>query len=260
MKNHFNCIYCFTNKLNGKKYIGQTTNFNRRLSEHKCRSGKDNLPFHNAINKYGINNFIVEILLENIESQDELNKYEKFFIEKYKTGDKEYGYNIAEGGSKGNVFEYMTEEKFNEFTNKIKQKSCEMWNKRTEEEKREIINKIANSNRGKTVSEETKQKISNSLKKAYQEGKITPHNKGKGKKDKKMTVKKERGVIKYNEKTKSYTFYPTSSSTEKDGFDGSCVCKCCKGQRNSHGGYKWFFVNDFINFLMEGEVMFMARP
>ena len=30
MENHFNCIYMYENKINGKIYIGQAINFNKR--------------------------------------------------------------------------------------------------------------------------------------------------------------------------------------------------------------------------------------
>lgn len=260
MENHFNCIYCFTNKINGKKYIGQTKNLNKRLIGHRSRSGKDNLPFHNAINKYGFDNFEIEILIENINLQEKLDEYEKFFIKKFNTGNKDFGYNIAEGGSNGSPYKYMSEEQISICKEKNSKKSHEMWSNRTEEEKQEIIKKIADSNKGKIVSEEAREKISKTLKKKYKNEDIVPHNKGKGKEKKPYINKKEHEVIRYNEKTKQYKLYKMSSLAEDDGFSQSAIRKCCKGKRQSHGGYKWFFLSNFIIFLTESEVMPMARP
>lgn len=255
MENHFNCIYCFTNKINGKKYIGQTTNLNRRISEHKSRSGKDNLPFHNAINKYGFDNFEIEILIEDIYLQEELDEYEKSFIKKFNTVNKKFGYNIAEGGAIGNPYKYMSEEQINICKEKQSKKMHEVWNNKTEKEKQEIIKKISDSNKGKIISEETREKISKTLKKKYENGDIVPHNKGKGKGKIPYINKKEHEIIRYNEKTKQYTLYKMSSLAEKDGFDQSSIRKCCKGERQSHGGYKWFYLSNFIIFLMEDEVV-----
>ena len=74
-KNYYNCIYMYTNIINNKKYIGQAKNFNRRHSQHihsaNYNNRKDhNLPLHMAIIKYGIENFKINILAENVESQD----------------------------------------------------------------------------------------------------------------------------------------------------------------------------------------------
>lgn len=70
-------IYCYTNKTNGKKYIGQTNNLNRRrkqhiqdsIHQHKGHEISYNLPFHAAIRKYGIDNFDFEIL-KVIDTED----------------------------------------------------------------------------------------------------------------------------------------------------------------------------------------------
>lgn len=32
---NISCIYCVTNKLNNRKYIGQTTNYRKRISEYR---------------------------------------------------------------------------------------------------------------------------------------------------------------------------------------------------------------------------------
>ena len=86
-------IYKITNKVNGKSYIGQTrytVEFRWRQHQHK----KDNVYFHNAIHKYGVDNFIVETL-EECDYKD-LNSREIFYIAKYNTFKN--GYNLTIGG------------------------------------------------------------------------------------------------------------------------------------------------------------------
>lgn len=86
-------IYKVTNKVNGKSYIGQTRytlEFRWRQHIHK----KDNSYFHNAIRKYGQENFILEILEECPVSI--LNEREIFYIAKYNTFKE--GYNLTIGG------------------------------------------------------------------------------------------------------------------------------------------------------------------
>ena len=57
-------IYCITNQINGKQYVGKTTqSITKRFKEH-CQDYKrernDKRPLYKAFNKYGIENFIVE--------------------------------------------------------------------------------------------------------------------------------------------------------------------------------------------------------
>ena len=89
MKNYFNCIYMYKNKINGKCYIGQAKDFNKRHKSHLCSSKNSklrdyNYPIHKAIRKYGIENFNIKILAENIPTQEKLNEYEIFFIKRHK--------------------------------------------------------------------------------------------------------------------------------------------------------------------------------
>ena len=56
--------------------------------------------FYRAIQKYGWDNFEHEILIDNI-SKEEACLIEKELIKKYKTQDKNFGYNIASGGLGG---------------------------------------------------------------------------------------------------------------------------------------------------------------
>lgn len=86
-------IYKITNKVNNKSYIGQTRyslEFRWRQHQHK----KDNTYFHNAIKKYGVDNFELSVLEEC--DVEQLNSREIFYIAKYNTFQE--GYNLTIGG------------------------------------------------------------------------------------------------------------------------------------------------------------------
>lgn len=54
-------IYCFENKINKKKYIGQTCNLKKRIKKHLEDAKTSQLLIHKAIRKYGIHNFNIYI-------------------------------------------------------------------------------------------------------------------------------------------------------------------------------------------------------
>ena len=91
-------IYCITNKINGKKYVGKTTStIEERFKEHISESKSDrskNRPLYRALNKYGIDNFVLS-LLEECNSED-LSMREIFWIDKLQT--VKNGYNATIGG------------------------------------------------------------------------------------------------------------------------------------------------------------------
>ena len=87
-----------TNKTNNKKYIGQTSQgIKYRWRENG--TGYKGQPFYNAIIKCGWDNFTHEILKDNIQSQEDADKWEKYFILKYNTYNPKYGYNSTKGGN-----------------------------------------------------------------------------------------------------------------------------------------------------------------
>lgn len=102
-------IYKITNQINGKCYIGKTLeSIEKRWHQHKNEAEKDrskNRPLYQAIRKYGIENFTIEIVEEisNILDTD-INEREKYWIEYY--GSFKNGYNATYGGDGKHYLDY----------------------------------------------------------------------------------------------------------------------------------------------------------
>lgn len=87
-------IYKITKKENGKAYIGQSNNIERRFSQHCYKGKKARIPLDIAIQKYGKEAFDFEVLEEC--PLEKLNQREAYWIKYYNT--VETGYNCSEGG------------------------------------------------------------------------------------------------------------------------------------------------------------------
>lgn len=100
-------IYKITNKINNKVYIGKSKNIKKRHSEHRNELRKNehvNNYLQNAWNKYGEENFEFSIL-EECETDKDLNDREIFFIKEYKSHMRDCGYNLSTGGEGGSLSE-----------------------------------------------------------------------------------------------------------------------------------------------------------
>ena len=110
------------NLINGKKYIGQSVNIDRRTAEHK----RDNQQqIDQAIQKYGFNNFKLTILEEC--KPTELNELEQYYISYYDCLIPK-GYNVLSSASGGMVGELnpackLTNEQIKEIRNYYKNKT-----------------------------------------------------------------------------------------------------------------------------------------
>ncbi len=123
-------IYCITNKINGKQYIGQTIQtVQKRFSNHCWNSTlkKGNMAISRAIRKYGKDSFDLVTLCECV-SQEDLDSNEISYAKSLNTF-VPYGYNLRAGQGRG-------------ITSEITKK------------------RIGDANRGKKVSVEARQHMS----------------------------------------------------------------------------------------------------
>jgi len=149
-------IYIAENKINGKKYIGQTI---KSLEERKRRhiylsNYNPKTYFQKALKKYGSNNFTFKIIEECVDIS-QLNEREQYWIKEYNTLSPN-GYNLNTGGKNHNVSETTKKD----ISNTLKQyyknhKSKSIGFKHTDETKKNIKEK----NTGKKRSDETKEKL-----------------------------------------------------------------------------------------------------
>lgn len=179
------CVYVHISPSN-KYYIGIT----KAKPYNRWKNGKgycSSPHFYNAIKKYGWNNFKHIVLIENL-SNEQACECEKFLIAKYKTTDREYGYNVCLGGEGINGYhhteefkQYMksylhTEEIRKSISNTIKQQwidgkyknACKFkkgstpWNKGLTKETNSKLKKISERMKNRTISDETRKKMSES--------------------------------------------------------------------------------------------------
>ena len=92
-------IYCFENLVNGKKYVGQASNLNKRIKDHfrLLYNKKDNcVILQKAWSKWGEKNFNFWIVEEC--AIDLLDKQEEYWIKELHSHISEWGYNVSWGG------------------------------------------------------------------------------------------------------------------------------------------------------------------
>ena len=150
-------IYGWYNTLTDMWYIGQTIDEKRRFKTHinDAIHKKDNTKFHNALRKYGLDNFVYCVLEDNVLKEN-LNMKEIEWIEEF---DSFYnGYNLTTGGDTNYI---VSEEYRRKLSESLKGKSS--WNKgisMNEESKK----KLSESLKGRVISTETRKRMSESAK------------------------------------------------------------------------------------------------
>ena len=205
-------VYMHENKINHKKYIGITC----QKPTQRWRGGKGYKigAFKRAIDKYGWNNFEHKVLYKHLSKEEACDK-EIELINKYKTANKKYGYNMCEGGNLTTGYQHTIE---------AKEKMSEM--------KKNLYNGINNPMYGKKgilapmygkhLTEEHKRKISQAKK-----GKPNLYTK---------TLYKQ--IDQYDLQGNFIKTWESISIAEKElKLKGTHISRVCRGKRKTTGGY-----------------------
>lgn len=122
-------VYVHRNIINGKRYVGITS----QKPEYRWNNGngyRSNKYFTSAIEKYGWDSF-EHCVLYDFLTEKEAKSLEKKYITLWNTRDREYGYNITEGGESTSGF--VPSKELREKWSKIR-----TGQKRSEETKRKL--------------------------------------------------------------------------------------------------------------------------
>jgi len=244
-------IYMHVNKINGKKYIGQTKNKpSERFGlegQHYLIRNKNGIyrhpKFARAINKYGWDTF-EHIILEEC-NENNVDEREKFYIALYNS--MEDGYNLTSGGSGGGK---LSEESRKRISDNQKRR---LKNPEYVEYLRNINLGENNHQYGKSLSAETKRKLSErntgvgnpfygkkhtseTLEKLKEIGKNCKHEYSQYNKIRRKVRCVETGKI-YNSAVEAAEEYGMKSPAH--------ITQCCKGKIKTSFKLHWEYVENY---------------
>ena len=190
---------------NGKRYIGITgRNPKIRWGKNGIGYKAHNKHFFNAICKYGWDNITHTIIVDGI-SKECACQLEQELIAKYKTNNRRYGYNKSIGGELPST----GVKRVVSIETRIKISNSQKGRKRS----KESIEKSVNGRKGYKHNDITKRKIADATK--------IP-------------------ILQFSLNDEFICEYESIlSASQNTNVAKQNICKCCKGNRQTAGGYKW---------------------
>lgn len=223
-------IYKITNLINNKSYVGKTKKCFHKRYNHRYdwwNAPSVNVALQHAVNKYGSDNFKVEILFKsedyNLKLLDQL---EIHFIQLNNTMSP-YGYNFTSGGDGG--FKICVES--------------------IEKLKKSLVGKtgVGKNIKGHKKTKEQVEKQVKTMTEKFASGELQPWNKGleTGRPSEEAVLNSAKAhmkkVIRINPKNNEEKIYDGAILAKQDGFDPAQISLCCKHpeKHKSHKNYYW---------------------
>ena len=213
------------NKINNKKYIGITKQQPSTRWGTGGRNYRESPHFFSAIQKYGWSNFEHIIIATNLSKQEACDK-EIELIAKYKTQDKNFGYNIMNGGTAPSLPK--------EIRDKISHSMIRNKNglgKICSEEKKK---KISEAQKGRPLTEEHKQ--------ALRKPKSITYPCSEEKRQKIIAAKKDKKAIVCIETKQEYE--SIQECARQLNLQATNICKVLKGKIHTSGGFHFKYKNN----------------
>ena len=221
-------VYQHKNKINGKFYIGITSQKPEQRWGSQGSNYKSSPHFYSAIQKYGWDNFEHNILFTDLTKEQACLK-EQELIKEYNSMNREFGYNSTSGGD---IFT-MNEETKQKMSQAMIRNQNGLGHPCSEEKKE----KISNAQKGRKFTEEHKQKLSEAAKNRH-----VPCS------EEKKQILKEKSHKKsvYCEELDKI-FESVQECSRQLGIPATSISKLCNGRGKTLKGYHLRYYNDTIN-------------
>lgn len=247
-------IYGIENIKNGKWYVGQAVNRQKRINQHRwlLRNGKHaNKELQNDWNLFGEKSFSF-VKLEQCDL-GHLSERERFWVDEKNAFLN--GYNQTEGGL-GQPGRVMPEEERRWRSEKYSGEGNPFYGKKHTEASRKKMSEAQSGenhvNYGKHLSEETRHKISEAHKgmrhSEETKQKLAEVNKGKTPSPKTLEKATRKNRSPENPLCKAVicletgvVYYSAAEAARQTGLERTKISACCRGDRRSTKGTHWAF-------------------
>ena len=221
-------------------------------SQHYIGSGTY---LKSAIESYGKENFIKEIIETGISDKESLNIREQYWIQTLDTKSPN-GYNLTDGGDGCQGMTQETKEKIRQKNRLNVGEKCARYGKKNSENHNRILRE---ANLGRVQSEATKEKIGQSLRGMKRSRESIIKQVETRKRNKKPYTderienlkNKQPHALKVSQYTKDCVFVAHYRSSKEayrvTGINNATISKCCKGLLKSAGKFIWKFTNEENN-------------
>ena len=196
-------VYVHQNKTNGKRYVGITSRSDPNIRWQDGRGYSDKSRFRSAIIKYGWDGFD-HIIIANGLTEKDAKQMERLLIARWRTQDKEFGYNMTSGGD-GTPDCHPSEETRAKLSEARKRENLS----------EETLRRRSEGLRGRKFTDEHKRKIGDGNSKAID------------------MLDMNGNYIR--------SFRGAHDAELELNISHSHISQCCTGKRMSTGGYKWRF-------------------
>lgn len=249
------CVYIHINMINNKVYIGQTC----QTPKERWRDGlgyNRQPAMSRAIEKYGWDNFL-HIVLQNNLTELEAKEKEKELIQYFRSNNKDYGYNLTDGGE-GSAGHVTSEEAKHRISQTLKhiyknKEKHPMFGKNHSEQSKQRISEVQKqrwtNEARKELSEKQKERFSNPENTPWYGKHLSEETK------RKIAIFRSVSVVQLDKNNFFISEYDSiKEASETTGVQPASIGRCCRNKQKTACGFRWMYKEDYKKITQQNDL------